>query len=415
MKGGLAQEEGLPNLIGTCVIDAVCNSIMNSKSICELLSKDISYTPDKMTKILHDNQNYFKLLSNSKNIKKHFFYLMQEYVCVSKSHVPERNKVLSEIRNRLLYLYNYSNDNIIITDIAQQLDDDYKECYEGANNSIIEQILGGAYYRRIGIDENIDDSLHGTDMYISFRTSDILERALTIDNDEAENITSLLNSILDIHGEYICTDAIITQWAISDSKPKHVVYYNVLTETMQNDDAVYHIPINELKYENVSNIKEIITSKLNNNEINVLHFDTENIFSIFIVECAHFQKLIHTKEDIAVFKLSNTQEKLNYFTKNEGSEPYNISNEFKLVRLNDYTKKQFFKDYDMCIKLTNELSELIQKNKKVKYMVDDSDDDEHVLRLKMKMRTLKYKINLYIDKFSKVSFSHTSGKIQMLI
>lgn len=147
--------------------------------------------------------------------------------------------------------------------------------------------------------ESIDDHLH------SFNKPDIMlvnERYTNIKS-HTSHVNNLYESFKKSYGDYKVTDMLLTAYTTEGTLFRHMVYYNVLTETISDNSFNINVTLDELKidfnaHRNETNINEAFFT-----------YDTILVFSpVFI----HLQKVDKDLENTLEYQSKNCSPYLRY-------------------------------------------------------------------------------------------------------
>lgn len=396
MKGGYIPAIDFQNEYNTCVIDACINSILNSNSLCNKLTSlvDSKTNPKIFCEELVKHKSYFSYFCKDEiciGLRIFYKYLLCEFVLARSA---ENEEAQNEIRHRLLYIYNLHDyervkrpktmyvEQMIRSEkfkvVAAALEKEFQEYAknplnkDGATNKFIYDAFPLISFHRVSSEESVSKEISfrlntsEDDVYISFDFTRNVESILDTD---FNYINMLVNAVSEDYKDFVCSDLIISQWALTDETPLHSVYYNMLDNTIQTNERVAYYPLNNLRYPQ-NNVHDVVLERTKGKTINICNYDPWNIFSIFIIECAHFQRIPKGVDKTDIKSLLHGTKNKNTFMKHIYDEYektcMNPKSEI-LVKPSPYVKQKFESDW--------------QTYKEIKIFYDEASNSEDVSEL----------------------------------
>lgn len=335
VKGGVIQIPQFTNKFGVCFINGIIMNILNSDKLCEMFSSINKISLEDDTVITS-----FSQLISAKNIDK-VFSINYMCKCLIGSIVSVFGKMnIDEIAYRISFIYNLSSfeselDELkraktksisygdiisksknyhiaqykhkIIKDIVALLDDEfetYKSIYRKLKKS-----TGSSFYNVLPSNniirtkfstfnyDSIMNELHDkneSDVFV------IVEDDTYIDinalyPEEIIQISNIFKSAITTYNGYICTDMILNAYIFGNTYPNHVVYYDVITNSLQNNQNICFVPFYKLYYDPTKigssfefylNMKTLDKEHINSGFIGFKH---DTLYG-FVPHVFHYQK-----------------------------------------------------------------------------------------------------------------------------
>ena len=318
MIAHLTGTKPIPNYFNTCVIDSIIRCIANSDSLCEELFNYMNekYTSDSIVLceiLMNQSKRKIKIKSKIVNDISFFEYFSDDlkgiigaYMIIYYSNDKYRIDLLDRLRSHVIFLENKEN-------FAELYEETEDEEYSSHSLSYqykiyIEYLLALAKSNEIitfnqytFITTDLINKLFKTIKYkhidnVAYQNRfKSISKHLKTDNDiififdtsypnldmknilpkNVDNINGLYKCALTMYDDYICTDMILRQIPYGEVGGKHVVYYNVIENYMQDEDKVLYVPINKLQL--------FTHDKVNS------AFKNDSVY--YIPEILHYQKI----------------------------------------------------------------------------------------------------------------------------
>lgn len=271
MIGGLSKALTFKNVNGSCLIDCTLNSILNSHT---MLVKLYSLTSSNIS--LSDS---FELILSGIHSATHeviYKYLLSAFV-----HDYINNNKNNVDKNKLLFISKIDEEYINV----DELDDKYKafvaenmrmDIFIGHSGNIASRHIITMYD-----DLNLKDILvHFKDIYILLFTKESeYKTVLDLNRKEIQFSRKMIKRSITSTGDYICTDMILYKGNdTSLLEYSHVVYYNLLDNTLIDNNERRKVPLTNL----------IIPSNVHNY---VSYIELTNSHTVYVPCILHYQKI----------------------------------------------------------------------------------------------------------------------------
>lgn len=298
MLCGLHIPELFKNVNGSCLLNSSLNSILNSHALVKELYE---FTPRTTTL----NGNFSDALKYN---KKSEITELIIYRCLFSAYIHDTMKGKTSDKDMILYAL--LHDDIYMNEKAKSLEE-YKNVLQEGYNKFDKQLpvrintlpmagLTQFIYRLDILDIGYISSIISlaknapTDSYVMLDDRrNIFENIQSINLTKFKFINTLFNIILTGDGEYICTDVIMYEVSPENPNFTHVVYYNVLDETLVNDD----------KEDPLFNILKYIPPKTCANYTEYKNITKEK--TVYIPCVLHFQKIRHNPKTLGLVGISD--------------------------------------------------------------------------------------------------------------
>lgn len=251
MIGGLSRALKFKNVNGSCLIDCTLNSILNSHEMVvklyELTSASKSLNDD-FIELLNINKTFDKVAEIYKLLLSAFVH---DYI--HEIHHIDKDKILFAILNT-----SELGECNTIREAGEVLQEEYQQFNHNIPRRINSFILFGthlAQLQHVMFDDctklyrSLSKELHHyKDIYITLSiTQNEFKTVLDLNKKEIKVINGLIKAAIRSTGEYLCTDMILYKGDdVNYIEYSHVVYYNILDETLVDNNVKEKIPLKSL-------------------------------------------------------------------------------------------------------------------------------------------------------------------------
>lgn len=283
----LSSTEPIVNFFNTCALDSIIRSILNSDTICAYLLNymDEHYTSNPKTllgRLVNENKKKIKIGAKHYDNTGFFDYfqstdqytpLVASYVILYYHNDEKKDMIMNRLRLHISFLehrdifsefYTETEDEdfdnrslnaqyLIYTNYLTLLAEENQyifNVYTFMNTFIIDKIYQCVKKYKVldalnytSRKSQIMKHLEGDDLYFRYETAyptlDIRQMNIT-------NVNALYRCAITLFDDYICTDMILRVVSPSSITGTHFVFYNVLENYMQDDEAVSYVPIRKL-------------------------------------------------------------------------------------------------------------------------------------------------------------------------
>lgn len=337
MIGGLFRGISFKNVNGSCLINCTLNSVLNSyeivKKLYELLPHNISLNMP-FNKILNIDTKY-------KNISTVYKYLLAAFLQDYLHNIKpmDRDKILFAALNDDNIKINRCNTLQEAASILQKLYKDFNHNLEAQTRTFLlletnlAYILHIQFSRVLTFHKYLNEVLkHYKDIYIILNTTEEqFKMTVSLNTEECDVIRGMLKAALTSTNEYLCTDMILYKGNDTNLiKYSHVVYYNVLDNTLIDNDSV-----------NITDISSFLPPKKCKDFVE--YVKKKQTHTIYVPCILHYQKIQNDAQKIGfIGTIKDYNLKRNdriQFIKdviNEYSEPWYIEKRDKYL---DYLNK----------------------------------------------------------------------------
>ena len=251
MIEGLSRALSFKNVNGSCLIDCTLNSILNShEMVVKLytLTEESTSLNNDFIKIFDSNEKFNRLAHIYRILLSAFVH---DYIHETQ-HVDKDKLLFTILNTRGL------GDCNDIREVGVIL----QEKYQRFNHSLVRRIdtfmLAGTHLAQIQqvefedcikLYKSLSTELHHyKDIYIAMvNTPDEFRTVLDLNKSEIKVINGLFKAAITSTGEYLCTDIILYKGDdVNHVTYSHVVYYNVLDETLVDNNVKQKVPLRSL-------------------------------------------------------------------------------------------------------------------------------------------------------------------------
>ena len=292
MIGGLSRALRFKNVNGSCLIDCILNSILNSHEMVvklyELTSASKSLNND-FIELLNINESFDKAADIYKLLLSAFVH---DYI--HEIHHIDKDKILFAMLND-----SELGECDKIREAGEMLQEEYRRFNHNTPRRINSFILSGTRLAQLqevmfGDCNKLYRSLpkdlhHYKDIYIKLSTApDEFKTVLDLNKREIKVINGLFKAAITSTSEYLCTDMILYKGDNVDYlEYSHVVYYNVLDETLVDNNVKEKIPLKSL----------VVPSACTDY---VSYIEATNSHTVYVPCILHYQKIQNSPQALGL-------------------------------------------------------------------------------------------------------------------
>lgn len=251
MIGGLSGALSFKNVNGSCLIDCTLNSILNSHEIIVklyTLTEESTSLNNDFIKIFDSNEKFTRLAHIYKILLSAFVH---DYIHETR-HVDKDKLLFTILNTRGL------GDCNDIREVGVILQEKYQRFNHSLTRRIDTFMLAGTHLAQmqqvefedcIKLYKSLSTELrHYKDIYIAMvNAPDEFRTVLDLSKSEIKVINGLFKAAITSTGEYLCTDIILYKGDdVNHVAYSHVVYYNVLDETLVDNNVKQKVPLRSL-------------------------------------------------------------------------------------------------------------------------------------------------------------------------
>ena len=272
LSGGFQTPKGIANVYGTCFIDSVINSILNSSALVALYNSYLgsSITLEKVNDAFTQGMIDKEILSSLITKNCVFDYFNATYMLllsiITKYHKNLTDEVMLYIRLYIMYLENYEEFTKKCKKCKQisDLEPTFKDCLVIHDFNFVQYFLYCTKHvtnsKCTGVNKDLLLYHFGIEMYNFSTNTKYIQHKLDASNEidiyarclyritNAESKRKIIyDAILTKESDkYVLSDIVLDQYNESSVTPIHAMYYDIINHKLQNGMEVADAQIPDL-------------------------------------------------------------------------------------------------------------------------------------------------------------------------